>query len=213
MALPATIDACRSDLFTPKSELEERYTEVMVKRILRVREAYNYLLANPTVKDKQLVDHILLAHPEIHKSSAYSDLQIVKALLPSINQQSRDFHRWRYNEMILETYEMAKRHKDMKTMERAATSYAKNNRVDLEDEMTMPFELIVPQPFIPTMDVTVLGLKPMPNAYAAIEKLTKEMSRDLPDIVDVEAEDADLDEKTLFAPLPSEKGEDDGEAE
>lgn len=211
MALPATIDACRADLFTSRQELEERYTEVMVKRIIRVREAYNYLLSNPTVKDKQIVDHILLAHPDIHKSSAYSDLQIVKALLPSINQQSRDFHRWRYNEMILETYEMAKRHKDMKTMERAATSYAKNNRVDLEDEMTMPFELIVPQPFIPTMDVTVLGLKPMPNAYEAIDKLTKEMCRDLPDIVDVEAEEADLEEKKLFAPLSSEEGGEDGE--
>lgn len=211
MALPATIDACREDLFTSRQELEERYTEVMVKRIIRVREAYNYLLSNPTVKDKQIVDHILLAHPDIHKSSAYSDLQIVKALLPSINQQSRDFHLWRYNEMILETYEMAKRHKDMKTMERAATSYAKNNRVDLEDEMTMPFELIVPQPFIPTMDVTVLGLKPMPNAYEAIDKLTKEMCRDLPDIVDVEAEEADLEEKKLFAPLSSEEGGEDGE--
>lgn len=211
MALPATIDACRADLFTSRQELEERYTEVMVKRIIRVREAYNYLLSNPTVKDKQIVDHILLAHPDIHKSSAYSDLQIVKALLPSINQQSRDFHRWRYNEMILETYEMSKRHKDMKTMERAATSYAKNNRVDLEDEMTMPFELIVPQPFIPTMDVTVLGLKPMPNAYEAIDKLTKEMCRDLPDIVDVEAEEADLEEKKLFAPLSSEEGGEDGE--
>ena len=211
MALPATIDACRADLFTPRQELEERYTEVMVKRIIRVREAYNYLLSNPTVKDKQIVDHIMLAHPDIHKSSAYSDLQIVKTLLPSISQQSRDFHRWRYNEMIMETYEMAKRHKDMKTMERAATSYAKNNRVDLEDEMTMPFELIVPQPFIPTMDVTVLGLKPMPNAYEAIDKLTKEMCRDLPDIVDVEAEDADLEEKKLFAPLSSEEGGEDGE--
>ncbi len=211
MALPATIDACREDLFTSRRELEERYTEVMVKRIIRVREAYNYLLSNPTLKDKQIVDHILMAHPEIHKSSAYSDLQIVKALLPSINQQSRDFHRWRYNEMIMETYEMAKRHKDMKTMERAATSYAKNNRVDLEDEMTMPYEQIVPQPFIPTMDVTVLGLKPMANAYEVIDKLTKEMCKDLPDIVDVEAEEADLEDSKLFAPLPTEEGEEDGE--
>ena len=210
MALPATIDACRADLFTARAELEQRYTDVMVQRIIRVREAYNYLLSNPTIKDKQLVDHILMAHPEIHKSSAYSDLQIVKALLPSINQQSREFHRWRYNEMILETYEMAKRHKDMKTMERAATSYAKNNRVDLEDEMAMPYDMIVRQPFIPTMDPTVLGLKPIPNVYEAIDRLTKDMSRDLPDIVDVEAEEADLEEKTLFAPLP-EKGGDDGE--
>lgn len=211
MALPTTIDVCRTDLFTSLRDLEDRYSEVMVKRIIRVREAYNYLLSNPTLKDKQIVDHILMAHPEIHKSSAYSDLHIVKALLPSINQQSRDFHRWRYNEMILETYDMARRHKDMKTMERAASSYAKNNRVDLEDEMAMPYEQIVPQPFIPTLNVTVLGLKPMPNAYEYIDRLTKEMSRDLPDILDVEAEEADLDESKLFAPLSSEEGGEDGE--
>lgn len=212
MALPATIDACRADLFTARTELEQRYTDVMVQRIIRVREAYNYLLANPTIKDKQLVNHILMAHPEIHKSSAYSDVSIVKALLPSINQQSRDFHRWRYNEMILETYEMAKRHKDMKTMERAATSYAKHNRVDLEDEMSMPYDRIVPQLFVPTMDPSVLGIKPIPNVYEVIDKLSKEMSKDLPDIIDVEAEEADLEESELFAPLP-EKGGEDGEEE
>lgn len=212
MALPSTIDACREDLFTDRKELEARYNGVMVQRIIRIREAYNYLLANPTIKDKQLVDHIIMAHPEIHKSSAYDDISVVKALLPSINQQSRDFHRWRYNEMILETYEMAKRHKDMKTMERAASSYAKNNRIDIEDEMTMPYDMIVVQPFVPTLDVSVLGLKPMANAYEAIDRLTKEMSRDLPEMLDVDAEDADLEEKLLFGPV-NQKDVDDGETE
>ena len=86
-------------------------------------------------------------------------------------------------------------------MERAAASYAKYNRVDLEDEMTMPYDEIVIQPFCATLDVRVLGLEPIPDAYNYIAQLTKELSRDFRDIEDVEFEDADLEEQLLFAPL------------
>lgn len=83
-------------------------------------------------------------------------------------------------------------------MERVTSSYAKYNRVDLEDEMTMPYDEIVVQPFCATLDVTVLGLKPIPNVYDHIAKLTKELSRDFVDIQDVEFEEADLEEYKLF---------------
>jgi len=42
--------------------------------------------------------------------------------------------------MIMETYQMAKAHKDSKTMERAATSYGKLNKVDAEDVQAVPYE-------------------------------------------------------------------------
>lgn len=51
------------------------------------------------------------------------------------------------------------------------------------------------------LDVRVLGIEPIPDAYNFIAKLTKELSRDFRDIVDVEFEEADLEEKQLFAPL------------
>ena len=76
----------------------------------------------------------------------------MKAILPNMGEASRDFHRWRYNEMILETYQMAKKRKDTKTMEKAATSYAKFNRIDIEDEQSVPYHMIVVQPFFPTTD-------------------------------------------------------------
>ena len=41
MANLSTIDICREDLFTPKEELEERYTAVIVARIILIREEYN----------------------------------------------------------------------------------------------------------------------------------------------------------------------------
>ena len=94
--------------------------------------------------------------------SAYSDLAIVKALLPTLSTASRYFHRWRYNEMILETYQMTKKLKDTKTMEKAASSYAKYNRIDLEDEQAVPYEMIVVQPFTATepLKLCVLSLIP-----------------------------------------------------
>ena len=107
----STIDICREDLFTPKEELEERYTAVIVARIIRIREEYNWFLANPDAKDRQFVETAMSRHG-IEKTAAYSDLAVVKALLPHLATASRDFHRYRYNEMILETFQMAKKRKD-----------------------------------------------------------------------------------------------------
>ena len=67
---------------------------------------------------------------------------------------------------------MAKKRKDTKTMERAATSYAKFNNVNVEDEQSVPYDLIVVQPFTATQDPSVLGIKPIPNIDKKISDLT-----------------------------------------
>lgn len=198
MPFPSTLDVCRVDLFTAKDELSEKYPPLVVDRVLRIRDMYNYMLANPDVKDKTVVDTIMSRYNTVSRSQAYEDVGILKTLVPMAAQNSRDFHRWRYGEMILETYQMAKKRKDTKTMERAATSYAKYFNIDKEDERLPEYEKIVVQPFIPTLDPTVLGLEPIPNVFKYIEDLTKEMSRDMPEIMDVQAEEADLMEDKLF---------------
>ena len=199
----STIDICREDLFKPKEELEERYTAVIVARIIRIREEYNWFLANPDAKDRQFVETAMSRHG-IEKTAAYSDLAVVKALLPHLATASRDFHRYRYNEMILETFQMAKKRKDTKTMEKAASSYAKYNRVDLEDEQAVPYDMIVVQPFTATDDPSVLGIKPIPNLREKIRMLLNKYRAENMDIEDIEFEEADLEEATLF-PEPKEE--------
>ena len=199
------IDACRLDLFTSEEELREKYDMRIVARILRIREEYNWFLSNPDAKDRQFVETAMARHG-INKTQAYGDLAIVKALLPMLSQASRDFHRYRYNEMILETFQMAKKRKDTKTMEKAASSYAKFNRVDLEDEQAVPYDMIVVQPFTATNDPTVLGIKPIPNINERISELLKKYRAENMDIEDVEYEEADLELNTLFPE------EDNGEA-
>ena len=203
MPMPSTLDAARVDLFSPENELQSKYNEILVNRLLRLRDMYSWYLANPESKDKVFVDTVMERYG-IHKVEAYDDLKIVKAVLPNLTQSSRDFHRWRYNEMILETYKMAKARKDTKTMEKSATSYAKFNRVDLEDEQAVPYDQIVVQPFTATSDPTVLGIKPMPNLHEKIKSLIEKYSAETLDIEDVEYEDVDLEEQELFGEVTGE---------
>ena len=197
MSNPSTLDICRLDLFTAEDELRERYPDSIVTRVLRVREEYNWFLSNPDAKDRQFVENAV-SRFGISKSLAYNDLGIVKMLLPHLAQASRDFHRYRYNEMILETFQMAKKRKDTKTMEKAASSYAKFNRVDLEDEQAVPYDLIVVQPFTATDDPSVLGIKPMPRLQERIQELLHKYQAENIDIEDIEFEEADIEEKSLF---------------
>ena len=204
-----TLDVCRVDLFTAKEELEQRYPQVIVARVLRVREEYNWFVSNPDAKDRQFIE-FAASRFGIVRSIAYNDLGIIKTLLPHLSQATRDFHRFRFNEMILETYQMAKKRKDTKTMEKAASSYAKFNRVDLEDEQAVPYELIVVQPFTATNDPTVLGIKPIPRLQERIQELLHKYQAENIDIEYIEYEEADLEEQTLF---PKQEDKDNGSAQ
>ena len=195
------LEICSKDLFTAEDELLEKYNAEQAQRVLRLRDMYNYYISNPDTKDRQFVDTAMSRHG-IMKSQAYADLSIIKSLLPLLNSASRDFHRFRFNEMILETYQMAKARKDTKTMEKAASSYAKFNRVDLEDEQALPYDLIVVQPFTATSDPRVLGIKPIPNVEEKIAAMLKKYRQESMDIDDVDYEEVDLEEEELFNPKP-----------
>ena len=197
MPLPSIIDIARQDLFTARSELEEKYALPQVEHLIRLRDMVTWSIANPDAKDRQFVDEIRQRY-DISQVTAYADLKIIKAILPNLAETTRDYHRWRYNEMILETYQMAKKRKDTKTMEKAASSYAKFNRVDLEDEQAVPYDLIVVQPFTATDDPSVLGIKPIPRLQERIQELLHKYQAENMDIEDIEFEEADLEEQTLF---------------
>lgn len=197
MPQPNIRDIAQRDLFTAETQLRERYNEDQIAHILRLREMYSWFVASPDIKDRQMITQTLDRF-HISRAEAYADLAIVKMLLPLLTSASRDFHRYRANEMLLETYRMAKARKDTKTMERAAASYAKYNRVDLEDEQTLPYDMIVVQPFTATSDPTILGLKPIPNLQQKIDKLLAKYRAETIDIEDIDYEEADLEESIYF---------------
>ena len=211
MPFPSVQDIVQVDFFTSEDVLREKYPDVSVERVLRLRAMYNWFISNPESKDKEFVDECLSRYG-VSKTLAYDDLRIIKSVLPHITQASRDYHRWKYNEMILETYQMAKKRKDTKTMERAATSYAKFNNVNVEDEQSVPYDLIVVQPFTATQDPSVLGIKPIPNIEKKISDLIAKYRAESMDIDDIEYEEPDIMDWAGFKEI-DEKDTDNGFAE
>lgn len=200
MPFPSAFTVCKQDLFTKVDELRDKYPEVLVQRILRIRDMYNWQIQYPDAKDREFVNEVVKRY-DVSMPIAYRDLAIIKTLLPQISQTSRDFHRWRYNEMILDAYKKAKEKENIIAMEKAASSYAKYNRVDVDDEQQLPYEMIVVQPFTATDDPSVLGIKPIPNIQEKIKKMLEKYRAETMDIDDVTFEDADLEEGELF-PAP-----------
>ena len=204
MPLPSIIDIAREDLYTSREDLLEKYAISQVEHLLRLREMVTWVIANPDAKDRQFVDEVKQRFGVSHVT-AYADLKIIKSVLPNLAENTREYHRWRFNEMILETYQMAKKRKDTKTMEKAASSYAKYNRIDVEDETAVPYHMIVVQPFFPTTDPRVVGINPVPNIDDRIRKLTKELADSHPDTLNVEYEEADLPIEEIFEEPEEEK--------
>ena len=205
MPLPKIIEVCKVDLFTGEAELQDRYDAVTIARLLRLRAEYQWVLANPDLADRAFIDEFT-GRTGLSDRAIYADLSIIKQLLPALSSSSRDYHRWKANQMLLETYQMAKKRKDTKTMERAASSYAKYNRVDLEDEQVMSYDQIVVQPFTATNDPSVLGIKPIKDIEKRIKELIEKYRKESIDIEDVEYEEADLEENELFPITKNDEG-------
>lgn len=191
------IDACRQDLYTDEQTLRQKYPEHIADKVLRIREMHQWMISNPSSKDAVFISEVI-SRFGVSKPTAYSDLKVIKALLPLLSESSKEFNRWRFNEMILRTFEVAELRKDARTMERAAATFAKYNRVDVEDVMEIPVDQIVPQPFMATDDPSVLGIKQLPNIRERQRKLLDKYIKEVPDIEDIQAEEPDLEEKELF---------------
>lgn len=167
---------------------------MLIERILRMRSAYTLWLEHPLKKDAEIRDHLL--NFGINRSQAYEDIQILKLLLGDMTETSKTFHRFKFNSMIQNAYDRAERKDDTRTMATAAGLYAKYNQLDREDAFRIPWDEIVPQRFEPSSDPTVIGIKPVAGIRDKIKALKEKY---LNDIEDIDYEDADFDEKTLFA--------------
>lgn len=200
MPLPSILDSCKRDLLTSEADLRRSYPPAMADRILRIREMYNYWLMNPTTRDREMRD-IIMNNFGVAMSTAYEDLKVIHQLVPLISDKSREFHKARAEEMYMETFNSAREAGDVRTMASTTAAYSRYFNIDKEDDFNPNYELVKIQPFSPTLDVSVLGLRPIPDVYNHIARLTKELSREFTDIADVDYEDADLEEDRLFSPL------------
>lgn len=184
------VTLCREYMFADADTFRDKVSQPEYDKVLRVRAMYLWLMEKPSATDAEFVAETCNRF-RVSRPTAYADLSVLKSIIPDLSRTAREFHRWKSGDMLLETYRMAKIKGDTRTMEKAATSYIKLFRAD-DDREQIDLSDITPQPFIPTMDPTVLGIKPMPNLRERKRKLLEQMSREVADIADIKAEEIDL---------------------
>ena len=192
MPKPDTLEICRKYLFeNPTEEL----SPLMNDRLLRIRSAYAHWVEFPMKSDNE-IRLFIQDNSDVCKASAYSDLNILKILLGSIKNASKEWHRYTVIEMIKEAYDLAKDKQDPKAMILAIDKLGKYTQLHLPDIDPIPYEDIVPQPFEPSSNPAVVGLKPIDNLAAKIKKLKEKYATEIDsNIIDVEYTELTPDEK------------------
>ena len=198
MPLPAIIDTARDHLFADVTDMQRAALPLATQEhIFRLRDLYNFWLQHPRIKDKEIILKLQQDY-KLGKSQAYSDLSILKLLLGEFQKTSKDYHRYRFIEMINEAYEVARVNKDAKAMATAADKYAKYTQLDKEDEINFDYDKIAVQAFVPTDDPSVAGFKPVPNLREVIRNTIKKYEKECEYIEFVEVEEADFNPDNIF---------------
>lgn len=169
------IDIYSNNLMLPEVEMRHNgVSEQVIQRIIRLRDVYNYMLRNPLKKDREYVDYIQAKYQTgdkpLSKQKAYEDLEILHAIVGSLQMCTKEWHRWRFNHMIMEGYAIALRRQDAVAIARLAGQYGKYNQLDKNDDRDNSLHQVPHIIFV--IDPTSLGFRPIPNVYQVIDKLT-----------------------------------------
>lgn len=197
MARASKTDLCQLHLFESVTDLRaSNLTENDIAAILRIREAYTYWRDFPAKREKEIRDHIMASHG-VDKSCAYDDIKVIKFLLGNFEQASKDWHRWRFIQRNENTYQKAEKLNQAMAMARADADYAKYMKLDKEDDDNIDWDTIRVQPFTPTSDPTVIGLKPVKNLNEKIKQLKEKYFSEI-EAVDVDFSEESFDPEDIF---------------
>lgn len=185
------IDIYSDNLMLPVEEMRaNRVSEQVITRVLRLRDVYNWMLRNPLKKDREYIDYIQANYQEdgkpLSKRKAYEDIEILHAIIGNLQQCTKEWHRWRFNNMIMEGYAIALRKEDAAAIAKLAQQYGKYNKLDKDDDHDKGYSEIPRISF--TFDVSVLGFKPIPNVRKVIDELIAHYSHSKLQDIDEDAE-------------------------
>lgn len=178
MSVPVNIDEYSEYLPVSSDELREQLVpEDTIQRIERLRELSSYWRSYPSTSPKELVTRCMQIF-HVGKSQAYDDIHILKILIGNLEATTKEFARWRVNQMIEEDRQAARRDGDWRAVASMQKNYILNNQTDKPDTPDMAFDKIVPLQIEPTDDPSVLGIKAPKNLRARRDKLIKQFSKD-----------------------------------
>lgn len=209
-------DLYADNLMLPVEEMKaKKIAPEVIERIIRLRDIYNYILRNPLKRERQYVEYIVHNSENLGNGKkitlrmAYDDLEVIHAIIGNLQNCTKEWHRWRFNNMIMEGYKLAVDKQDPAAIARLASAYGKYNKLDKDDEKDARYTDIPHIRF--TFDVSTLGFKPIPNVNEFIDKLIKQYSNtalsDIAEDAEIIEEIKDEDSRKKALPLNEETNE------
>lgn len=178
MSLPVNIDKYSEYLPIDSEQLRrDLVPEDTIQRVERLRELSAYWRSYPSTSPKELVARCVQMF-KVGKSQAYDDIHLLKILIGNLEATTKEFARWRANQMIEEDRLAARRDGDWRAVASMQKNYIINNQTDKEDTPDKAFERIVPLVLEPTDDPSVLGIKAPKNLRQLRDKLIRRYTRD-----------------------------------
>lgn len=178
MSLPVNIDDYSLYISQDSTNLREQHVpDAVILRVERLRELSAYWRSYPSTSPKELVNRCMQLF-KVAQSQAYDDIHLLKILVGNLEATTKEFARWRVNQMIEEDRLAARRDGDWRAVASMQKNYILNNQTDKPDTPDMAFDKIVPLQLEPTDDPSVLGIKAPKNLRARRDKLIKQFSKD-----------------------------------
>ena len=200
MALPSILDAARQHLFADIDKMRAAgVPPATVSHLLRLRDIYNYWVAYPSKRDRDIVAE-LRSRYGLGDTAAREDLKLIKVLLGDLQKPTKDYMRYRVTMMLNRAYEKADAANDSRNMVAAADKLAKVHHLHDDDERASVLDTLIPTRLVFTDDPTVIGLNRMPDFRTKIPKVKDKYFVEATEDIEFEEIDAQLDE--LFKPMP-----------
>lgn len=175
--MSANLERLESILFGDSTSLSPKETELKIRHM----DVYTQMLHNPAISNKKLCEYLQATY-DVSQAVAYSIIAGTKSLMGNVKDTIKEFHRYTAIEMIKQAYDIASNAESnsddlyrAEIMIKAAKALGFVTRLDKEDAEQPRWSEIIPQNFEITNDVTVLGLRKIPDLEARKAKLRKEL--------------------------------------
>lgn len=202
MGLPAISDIAHQHLFTDRDRMQSAgLPEATIRHVERLRDVYNYWLAFPSKRDRDIVAELRQRYG-IGDTVAREDLRLIKTLLGDFQRVSKEYIRYRVTQMCERAYEMAVASNNPREMIAAAKELSKAHKLGKDDERASVLDKLERIRLSFTDDPSVIGIPRMPDFRAKIKSMKEKYWTEATEDVDFEEIDADID--SIFRPsLPN----------
>ncbi len=177
------LEKIHQHLFADEDTSVKIFTKPEQDMIIRYRALFTKWLDDWALDDKNMVKYIMEEYG-MSQSAAYNDVANIKYLLGNVKNAGKEFQRYRANEMVMSAYKIANDADNKidigraEAIVKAAVALVKINKLNMNEDEPVDWDSIIPADFETTDDVSVLGIKKIPNLKEVQAKIREKYLKD-----------------------------------